>query len=124
MDFIVGLPKSINKSVVMVVKYCLLKYSHLCSLQHPFIASRVAPIFMDDIFKLHGMPHSIVFDRDPNFTQKFCKELFRLREPNCISTFPIIPRLMDKVNLSTSVWKYICIVLRMIDKINGPSGYP
>jgi hypothetical protein len=36
MDFIVGLPKSGNKSVIMVVVDHLSKYAHFCSLQHPF----------------------------------------------------------------------------------------
>jgi hypothetical protein len=78
MDFIVGLPKSGNKSVIMVVVNRLSKYAHLCSLQHPFTASIVDQIFMDHIFKLHGMPHSIVSDRDPTFTNNFLQELFRL----------------------------------------------
>ena len=62
MNFIVGLPKSRNKSVIMVVVDRLSKYAHFRALQHPFNASTVAQIFMDHVFKLHGMPHSIVYD--------------------------------------------------------------
>jgi hypothetical protein len=80
MGFIVGLPKSNNKSFIMVVVDHLSKYAHLCALQNPFTTSTMAQIFMDNIFKLHGMRHSIVFDRDPTFTNKFWKELFRLQE--------------------------------------------
>jgi hypothetical protein len=79
MDFIVGLPKLGNKSVIMVVVDHLSKYAHLCSLQHPFTTSTVAQIFMDNIFKLHGMPHSIVSDHDPTFTNNFWQELFKLQ---------------------------------------------
>jgi hypothetical protein len=79
MDFIVGLPKSGNKSVIMVVVDRLSKYAHLCSLQHPFTASIVAQLFMDQVFKLHGMPHSIVSDHDPTFTSNFWQELFKLQ---------------------------------------------
>jgi hypothetical protein len=39
MDFIVGLPKYGNKSVIMVVVDHLSKYAHLCALQHPFTTS-------------------------------------------------------------------------------------
>jgi hypothetical protein len=79
MDFIVGLPKSRNKSVIMVVVDCLSKYAHFCALKHPFIASIVAQLFMDEVFKLHGMPHSIVFDHDPTFTSNFWQEMFKLQ---------------------------------------------
>jgi hypothetical protein len=78
MDFITDLPKSGNKSVIMVVVDRLSKYAHLWALQHPFTASTVAQIFMDQVFKLHGMPHSIVSDRDPTFTSNFWQELFKL----------------------------------------------
>jgi hypothetical protein len=71
MDFIVGLPKSENKSVMMVIVNHLSKYDRLCSLQNPFITSIVAQFFMDNIFKLHGMPHFIIYDRDPTFTSTF-----------------------------------------------------
>jgi hypothetical protein len=78
MEFITGLPKSGNKLVIMVVVDCLSKYAHFYALQHPFTTSTVAQIFMDQIFKLHGMPHSIVYDRDPTFTSNFWQELFKL----------------------------------------------
>jgi hypothetical protein len=79
MDFITSLPKWGNKSVIMVVVDHLSKYAHFCALQLPFIASMVAQIFMDQVFKLHGMLHSIVSDRDPTFTSNFWQELFKLQ---------------------------------------------
>jgi hypothetical protein len=79
MDFIIGLPKSGNKSVIMVVVDFLSKYAHFCALQHPFTTSMVAQIFMDQVFKLHVMPHSIVSNRDPTFTSNFLQELFKLQ---------------------------------------------
>ena len=79
MDFITGLPKSGNKSVIMVVVDRLSKYAHFCALPHPSTPNLVAQSFMDHIFKLHGMPTSIVSDRDPVFTSNFWQELFRLQ---------------------------------------------
>jgi hypothetical protein len=79
MDFIVGLPKSGNNSVIMVVADLLSKYAHFFALQHPFIASTMDQLFMDHVFKLHGMPYSIVSDRDPTFTSNFWQELFRIQ---------------------------------------------
>ena len=79
MDFITGLPKSGNKSVIMVVVDHLSMYAHFCALHHPFTASTVAQIFMDQVFKIHGMPHSIVYDRDPTFSKIFWQEMFKLQ---------------------------------------------
>jgi hypothetical protein len=107
MDFIIGLPKSGNKSVIMVVVDRLSKYAHLCALQHPFTESTVAQLFMDQVFKLHGMPHSIVSDHDPTFTNNFWQECSSYKALNCISSQLIIPRLMVKLKLSTNVWKHI-----------------
>jgi hypothetical protein len=79
MDFITGLPKSGNKSVIMVVVDHLSKYAHFFTLPHPFTASTVAQIFMDQVFKLDGMLHSIVFYRDPTFTSNFWQEMIKLQ---------------------------------------------
>jgi hypothetical protein len=79
MDFITGLPKSRNKSVIMVVVDRLSKYADFFTLQHPFTASTMAQIFMDQVFKLHCMPHSIVSDHEPTFTRNFWQELFKLQ---------------------------------------------
>jgi hypothetical protein len=79
MDFITRLPKSGNKSVMMVVVDLLSKYSHFCALQHPFTTSTMAQRFMDRVFKLHGMLHSIVYDRNLTFTSNFWQELFKIQ---------------------------------------------
>jgi hypothetical protein len=55
----------------MVVVDCLSNSAHFFALSHPFTASTVAQIFMDQVFKLHDMPQSIVFDQDPTFTSNF-----------------------------------------------------
>jgi hypothetical protein len=92
MDFIVGLPKLGNKLMIMVVFDYLSKYSHLCALQHPFTASIVAQIFMENIFKLHGMPHSNVSKKDPTFTSNFWKELFKLQGTQLHLSFTYHPQ--------------------------------
>ena len=70
MDFVEAFPKS-QMEVVMVVVDRLTKFVHFVALSHPYIASKVAALYMQHVFKLHGMPTSIVIDRDPIFTSYF-----------------------------------------------------
>jgi hypothetical protein len=63
----------------MVVVDRLSKYAHFIPISHPYTASKIAQVFLANIFKLHGLPNSIVTDRDPTFTSTFWKELFKLQ---------------------------------------------
>jgi hypothetical protein len=71
MDFIEGLPKVGGKSVILTVVDRFSKYAYFIPLAHPYTAESVAQVFFSEIVRLHGIPTSIVSDRDPVFTSVF-----------------------------------------------------
>lgn len=79
MDFIEGLPKSHGKTVILVVIDRLTTFAHFVALAYPFTAKLVAEAFVQEIFRLHGMPKSIISDMDPLFLSKFWEEFFQLQ---------------------------------------------
>ncbi|KAL0351492.1 UNVERIFIED_CONTAM: Transposon Ty3-G Gag-Pol polyprotein [Sesamum calycinum] len=79
MDFEEGLLTSVGKDMILVVVDRLSKYAHFIALKHPFSAVVVAQVFMENSFRLHGMPKMIVSDRDPVFMSRFSREYFQLQ---------------------------------------------
>lgn len=76
MDFITCLPKSKGFSIILVVVDRLSKYAHFMALKPPISARSVAETFIREVVRLHGIPKSIVSDRDSMFVSSFWKELF------------------------------------------------
>ena len=76
MDFISGLPKTLKGfTVILVVIDRLTKSAHFVPGKSTYTASKWAELYLTEIVRLHGVPVSIVSDRDARFTSKFWKGL-------------------------------------------------
>jgi hypothetical protein len=76
MDFVVGLlryPR--GKDAVWVVIDRLTKVSHFIHMKQTSSAVDLVPLYIKEVVRLHGVPKSIVLDRDSKFVSKFWQSL-------------------------------------------------
>ena len=75
MDFITDLPASEGHTEIWVVIDRFTKMAHFIPLQKERKkAPDLAKIFVKEVWRLHGVPKSIISDRDTRFTSDFWKE--------------------------------------------------
>jgi len=91
LDFMTGLPKSKGYEAIFVVVDRLSKYSHFILLKHPYTAKSIAELFVKEIVRLHGIPKSLISDRDPLFVSHFWLELFKLQGTKLQMSFSYHP---------------------------------
>ena len=76
LDFVSDFPLTQRKhGAVWVIVDRLTKFAHFLSVRLDYFMDRLAELYVSEIVRLHGIPVSIVSDRDPWFTSRFWKEL-------------------------------------------------
>ena len=76
MDFVSGFPLTQKKhDAIWVIVDKLTKSAHFLPNRLENSMDRLADLYVNEIVILHGIPVSIVSDRDPRFTSRFWKEL-------------------------------------------------
>ena len=72
MDFVTGLPRTQRKNdAIWVIVDRLTKSAHFLPIRWGCTLDQLAKRYVDEIVRLHGVPLSIVSDRDPRFTSRF-----------------------------------------------------
>ena len=74
-DFITKLPLVAGKDTILVVYNRLSKITHFVATTEGTLAEELARLFRDNVWKLHGLPESIVLDRGLQFVVEMTKEL-------------------------------------------------
>ena len=70
-DFITGLPTVKGNSQILVIVDRFSKMAHFVPLPEKVDAPSMARVFIDQVWKHHGLPESIVSDRGPTFASEF-----------------------------------------------------
>ncbi|KAL5578320.1 hypothetical protein UlMin_020019 [Ulmus minor] len=74
MDFVVGLPKTTNgHDSIWVIVDRLTKSAHFIPIRVTYSLEQLAELYVKEIVHLHGVPKSIISDRDARFTSRFWK---------------------------------------------------
>jgi hypothetical protein len=75
MDFVVGLPESEGCNTVWVVVDRLTKRRHLVPCTDQVDGKKLGEMYVKEVFRLHGLPETIVSDREPQFASEFWKHV-------------------------------------------------
>jgi len=77
-DFITKLPIAQGYNLILVVVDRFMKIVHFIPTTEKTLAEGLARLFRDNVWKLHGLPKSIVSDRGPQFAAGIMWELNRM----------------------------------------------
>ena len=100
-DFITKLPLAQGYEAILVVCDRFSKMAHFVATTEKTSAEGLVKLFQDHIWKLHGLPKSIVLDRGVQFTVRMMKELNNLLDIQMkfsMAYHPQIDRQMERVN--------------------------
>src|ERR1044071_7665033 len=76
MDFVTGLPPTQKgNNTIWVIVDRLTKVAHFIVMKNTWTMEQMANAYVKEIVKLHGVPKSIVSDRDTRFQEHFWKKL-------------------------------------------------
>jgi len=77
-DFIMKLPVVVGKDTILVVCDRLSKMTHFVATTEGTLVEGLARLLRDNVWKLHGLPESVVSDRGPQFAAELTRELNRM----------------------------------------------
>jgi len=100
-DFITKLPLAQEYDAILVVVDWLTKMVHFIPTTEKTMAEGLAKLFRDNIWKLYGLPKSIISDRGPQFTAELMRELNQMLgiESKMLMAFhPQTDGQMERVN--------------------------
>ena len=71
MYFVIGLPKTVGGNNVIWVRLLTNKVCPFSTYESQFLHGSMAPLYVKEIVRMHGVPIFIVFNRDSHFNSSF-----------------------------------------------------
>lgn len=94
--------------MILVVVDRFTKYAQFLPLAHPYSAASVAEVFIHGVFKLHGLPKTIISDRDPLFLSMFWTTFFKTQGTELCKSTAYHPQSDGQIeNLNRSLEQYL-----------------
>jgi len=114
MDFVMDLPKCNGYDAVWTITDRLTKLVHFIPVRKDIGSKELADLFMEKVFCSHGMPRSIVSDRDGRFLNPLWKQFTDgLGTKLLMSPQPSTPAQMGSQNAIIRRWSRCCVVMWM-----------
>ena len=125
MDFLTHLPRTSRKhDVVWVIVDRLTKSAHFLAVQMIFTLEEFCKLYIRDIVRLHGVPVSIISDRDPRFTAQFWKSFQRVMGMQLMMSIVFHPQIDDQSERTIHVLEDMLRACIWISRVARKSIFP
>ena len=100
-DFITKLPLAQRYNAILVVYDCFSKMAYFIAIMEKTLVEGLTKLFWDYIWKLHGLPESIISDRGVQFVAEIMKKLNNLlgiQTKLSTAYYPQMDGQMERIN--------------------------
>jgi len=100
-DFITKLPVFKAYDSILIVYDRFLKMSHFVAITEKIMVEELATLFRNNVWKLYGLPESVISDRRPQFVAGLTRELnemLGIETKLSIAYYPQTNRQIEKTN--------------------------